>query len=64
MDYLKLPIDQLRDDSDQLNRDWMNIEGANLSASQCYHLETNPPHFSIHRNIMIRIFNEVEGIGN
>jgi hypothetical protein len=50
MDYLKLPIDQLRDDLDELNREWMNIEGSNLSAVQCYHLETNPPHFLFNTN--------------
>jgi hypothetical protein len=50
MDYLKLPLDQLRDDLDKLNRDWMNIEGSNLSAVQCYHFETNPPHFLFNTN--------------
>ncbi len=50
MDYLKLPIDQLREDLDELNREWMNIEGSNLSAVQCYHLETNPPHFLFNSN--------------
>ncbi len=50
MDYLKLPIDQLRDDLDELNREWMNIEGNSLSAVQCYHLETNPPHFLFNAN--------------
>jgi hypothetical protein len=49
MDYLKLPIDQLRDDLDALNRDWGNIEGSELSA-QCYHLETRPLHFLFNLN--------------
>jgi hypothetical protein len=50
MDFLKQPIDQLREDLDILNRDWMDIEGSNLSANQCYHLETNPPHFLFNLN--------------
>jgi hypothetical protein len=50
MDYLKLPIDQLREDLDDLNREWMTINGTDLSAVQCYHLETNPPHFLFNLN--------------
>lgn len=50
MDYLKQPIDQLREDLDTLNRDWMNLEGSDLSAAQCYHLETSPPHILFNMN--------------
>ncbi len=50
MDYLKLPIDRLRDELDEVNRDWLKIEGTNLSGIQCYHLETNPPHLLFNTN--------------
>ena len=50
MDLLKRPIDGLRDDLDLLNKDWRNIEGSPLSANQCYHFETDPPHFLFNLN--------------
>jgi hypothetical protein len=50
MDLLRHPIDGLRDDLDSLNRDWRDIEGSNLSANQCYHFETDPPHFLYNTN--------------
>lgn len=62
MDYLKLPVDQLRDDLDKLNRNWMNIEGINMSAAQCYHLETNPPHFLFNTNCPEFLRHELESI--
>ena len=50
MDLLKRPLDNLRDDLDQLNKDWRDIEGSPLSASQCYHFESDPPHFLFNLN--------------
>jgi hypothetical protein len=50
MDLLKQPIDQLREDLDRINRVWMNIDGTELSANQCYHFETDPPHFLFNIN--------------
>ena len=50
MDLLKHPIDSLRDDLDLLNKEWRNIEGTPLSANQCYHFETDPPHFLFNLN--------------
>lgn len=50
MDYLKQRIDQLRDDLDTINREWRDIKASNLSASQCYHFETDPPHFLFNLN--------------
>jgi hypothetical protein len=50
MDLLKKPIDELRDELDQLNRDWRDIPGSELSASQCYHFENDPPHFLYNLN--------------
>jgi hypothetical protein len=50
MDYLKQPIDQLRSDLDDLNREWRDLENTELSASQCYHFETDPPHFLFNTN--------------
>jgi hypothetical protein len=50
MDLLKHPMDSLRDDLDILNKEWRNIEGTPLSASQCYHFETDPPHFLFNLN--------------
>ena len=50
MDILKRPIDKLRDDLDTLNREWQDLDGTNLSASQCYHFETDPPHFLYNLN--------------
>jgi hypothetical protein len=50
MDYLKQPIDELREDLDRLNREWMDIDDSKLSANQCYHLETDPPHFLFNLN--------------
>ena len=62
MDYLKQPIDQLRDDLDMLNREWMDIAGSNLSATQCYHLETNPPHFLFNMNCPDTLRQKLTGI--
>jgi hypothetical protein len=50
MDLFKTPIDSLRDDLDHLNKEWRDIEGSPLSASQCYHFETDPPHFLFNVN--------------
>jgi hypothetical protein len=50
MDLLKHPIDHLRDDLDLLNKEWKDIEGSPLSANQCYHFETDPPHFLFNMN--------------
>jgi hypothetical protein len=50
MDFLQQPIDQLREDLDTLNREWRDIEDSQLSASQCYHFETDPPHFLFNLN--------------
>jgi hypothetical protein len=50
MDLLKHPIDHLRDDLDLLNKEWRDIEGSPLSANQCYHFETDPPHFLFNMN--------------
>jgi hypothetical protein len=50
MDLLKHPIDKLRDDLDLLNKEWRDIEGSPLSANQCYHFETDPPHFLFNLN--------------
>jgi len=50
MDILKEPFDSLRDELDALNRDWRDIEGSPLSATQCYHFESNPPHFLFNVN--------------
>jgi hypothetical protein len=62
MDFLKQPIDQLRDDLDNLNREWMDIEGSELSANQCYHLETNPPHFLFNTNCPETLQQKLNGI--
>jgi hypothetical protein len=50
MDLLNRPLDSLRDDLDQLNKDWRDIEGNPLSANQCYHFESDPPHFLFNLN--------------
>ena len=50
MDLLKRPLDNLRDDLDLLNKEWRDIEGNPLSANQCYHFETDPPHFLFNMN--------------
>ena len=50
MDLLKRRLDGLRDDLDRLNKEWRDIEGNSLSASQCYHFETDPPHFLFNEN--------------
>jgi hypothetical protein len=50
MDLFKHPIDSLRDDLDLLNKEWRHIEGTPLSATQCYHFETDPPHFLFNLN--------------
>ena len=50
MDLFKQPFDQLREDLDTLNREWKDLEGSKLSANQCYHLETDPPHFLFNLN--------------
>ena len=50
MDLLKRRIDALMDDLDQLNKEWRDIEGSPLSASQCYHFESDPPHFLFNVN--------------
>jgi len=50
MDLLKRRLDALRDDLDLLNKEWRDIEGSSLSASQCYHFETDPPHFLFNEN--------------
>jgi hypothetical protein len=50
MDLLKHPIDKLRDDLDLLNKEWRDIQGSPLSANQCYHFETDPPHFLFNMN--------------
>jgi hypothetical protein len=50
MDLLKQPLDSLRDDLDLLNKEWRDIEGSKLSANQCYHFETDPPHFLFNLN--------------
>jgi hypothetical protein len=50
MDLLKRSIDGLRDDLDLLNKEWRDIEGNPLSANQCYHFETDPPHFLFNLN--------------
>jgi hypothetical protein len=50
MDILKQSIDSLREELDALNRDWRDLEGTELSASQCYHFETDPPHFLYNLN--------------
>ncbi len=50
MDYLRQPIDQLRTDLDEINRKWRDMENSELSASQCYHFETDPPHFLFNLN--------------
>jgi hypothetical protein len=50
MDLLQKPIDGLREELDNLNRNWRDIPGSELSASQCYHFETDPPHFLYNLN--------------
>ncbi len=50
MDYLQRPLDNLRDDLDALNRDWRDLKGSELSAAQCYHFESDPPHFLFNLN--------------
>ena len=50
MDYLQRPLDNLQDDLDALNRDWRDLEGSELSAGQCYHFESDPPHFLFNLN--------------
>jgi hypothetical protein len=50
MDLFKHRIDRLRDDLDLLNKEWRDIKGSSLSANQCYHLETDPPHFLFNLN--------------
>ena len=50
MDLFKYPIDHLRDDLDLLNKEWRDIKGSPLSANQCYHFETDPPHFLFNMN--------------
>jgi hypothetical protein len=50
MDLFKHPIDHLRDDLNLLNKEWRDIEGSPLSANQCYHFETDPPHFLFNMN--------------
>ena len=50
MDLFKRRLDALRDDLDLLNKEWRDIEGSSLSASQCYHFETDPPHFLFNEN--------------
>jgi hypothetical protein len=62
MDFLKQPIDQLREDLDILNREWMDIHGSKLSANQCYHLETNPPHFLFNLNCPEALQQKLNGI--
>jgi hypothetical protein len=50
MDLLKRPLDSLRDDLDLLNKEWRDIKGSLLSANQCYHFESDPPHFLYNMN--------------
>jgi hypothetical protein len=62
MDYLKLPIDQLRDDLDRLNRELMNIEGSNLSLVHCYHPGAKPPYFLFNTNCPATLRQKLEFI--
>jgi hypothetical protein len=50
MDLLKQPLDSLRDDLDLLNKEWRDLKDCKLSANQCYHFETDPPHFLFNLN--------------
>ena len=50
MDLLKQPLDSLRDDLDLLNKEWRDLKGCKLNANQCYHFETDPPHFLFNLN--------------
>jgi hypothetical protein len=62
MDLLKQPLDDLRDDLDQLNKEWRDIEGSQLSASQCYHFESDPPHFLFNLNCPDALRKKLEGL--
>ena len=50
MDILKQRLDSLRDELDLLNKEWRDIKGSKLSANQCYHFETDPPHLLFNLN--------------
>lgn len=62
MDILKQPIDHLKNDLDALNREWKDIEGSNLSAKQCYHFETDPPHFLYNLNCPDSLRQKLKGL--
>jgi hypothetical protein len=62
MDLLKRPLDNLRDDLDQLNKEWRDIEGNPLSANQCYHFESDPPHFLFNLNCPDNLRQELNGL--
>ena len=62
MDFLKRPLDNLRDDLDILNKEWKDIKGSPLSASQCYHFETDPPHFLFNLNCPDNLRKELQDI--
>jgi hypothetical protein len=62
MDLLKRPLDNLRDDLDRLNKEWRDLEGSPLSASQCYHFESDPPHFLFNLNCPDSLRQELHGL--
>jgi hypothetical protein len=64
MDYLKQRIDQLRGDLDDINREWRDIENSELSASQCYHFESDPPHFLFNTNCPDDLRKKLSGLLN
>jgi hypothetical protein len=51
MQNLPLSIsDKIKTELAVLDSEMVNIEGENLTPSQCYHFDTNPPHLLFNTN--------------
>jgi hypothetical protein len=50
MAVLKNTIEQIKEELDIIDQEWVDVPGGKIEAGQCYHFESDPPHLLFNLN--------------